>query len=115
MVVYRGDVYYAELSGTKGSEQGGVRPVVVIQNDIGNKFSPTIIVAALTSQLKKCKLPTHVDVSKDVEGLPKNSIVLLEQLRTIDKCRLKEKIYHMSPEEMEKVEHALLVSVGLAV
>ena len=92
MIVKRGDVFYADLSPVVGSEQGGVRPVLVVQNDIGNKYSPTIIVAAITSQINKAKLPTHVEISAPEYGLPRDSVVLMEQVRTIDKKRLREKI-----------------------
>ena len=91
-MIKRGEIYFADLSPVIGSEQGGVRPVLVVQNDVGNKFSPTIIAAAITSQLEKAKLPTHIQLPAEKYGLPKNSIVLLEQIRTIDKKRLKEKI-----------------------
>jgi mRNA interferase MazF len=96
-----------------GSEQGGVRPVIIIQNDIGNKYSPTVIVAAITSQINKAKLPTHVEISSIEYGLNKDSVVLLEQIRTLDKKRLKEKIGHMKDDDMALVDEALLVSVGL--
>jgi len=113
MVVKRGDLFYADLSPVVGSEQGGVRPVLVIQNDIGNKYSPTVIVAAITSQINKAKLPTHVEISASEYGLPKDSVILLEQIRTIDKKRLREKIGHLSPETMKKVDEALQISFGL--
>jgi len=112
-VVKRGDIFYADLSPVVGSEQGGVRPVIVIQNDIGNKYSPTVIIAAITSQINKAKLPTHVEISSEDYGLNKDSVVLLEQIRTLDKRRLKEKIGHMTDEDMQKVNDALLISVGL--
>ena len=92
MVIKRGEMYYADLSPVVGSEQGGVRPVLVVQNDVGNKYSPTIIAAAITSQINKAKLPTHIELNADVFGLQKDSVVLLEQIRTIDKMRLKERI-----------------------
>jgi mRNA interferase MazF len=111
--VKRGDVFYADLSPVVGSEQGGVRPVLVIQNDIGNKYSPTIIVAAITSQINKAKLPTHVEISAPEYGLPKDSVVLLEQVRTIDKKRLREKIGRFNDEMMEKVDDCLKISLGL--
>jgi mRNA interferase MazF len=95
-VVKRGDIYYADLSPVIGSEQGGIRPVLIIQNDIGNKYSPTIIIAAITSQINKAKLPTHVEISSEEYGLNKDSVILLEQVRTIDKRRLKDKIGHIS-------------------
>lgn len=113
MNVKRGDIFYADLSPVVGSEQGGVRPVLVIQNDIGNKYSPTIIVAAITSQINKAKLPTHVEISAPEYGLPKDSVVLLEQVRTIDKKRLKEKIGRFNDEMMAKVDECLKISLGL--
>ena len=112
MKVKRGDIFYADLSPVVGSEQGGVRPVLVVQNDVGNKYSPTIIVAAITSQMNKVKLPTHVEVSADF-GLPKNSVVLLEQIRTIDKKRLREKVGYTDEFFMKKVNEALLKFVGV--
>lgn len=112
MKVKRGDIFYADLSPVVGSEQGGVRPVVILQNDVGNKYSPTTIVAAITSQMNKTKLPTHVEISADV-GLPKNSVVLLEQIRTIDKRRLREKIGSFDSKMMVRVEDSLKQSVGL--
>jgi mRNA interferase MazF len=112
-VVKRGDIFYADLSPVVGSEQGGIRPVIIIQNDIGNKYSPTVIISAITSQINKAKLPTHVEISSEEYGLNKDSVVLLEQIRTLDKRRLKEKIGHMSDRDMEKVDQALLISVGL--
>ena len=112
-IVKRGDIFYADLSPVVGSEQGGVRPVIIIQNDIGNKYSPTIIIAAITSQINKAKLPTHVEISSEEYGLNKDSVVLLEQIRTLDKKRLKEKIGHMTDSDMKKVDNALLISVGL--
>ncbi|MDR1905572.1 MAG: type II toxin-antitoxin system PemK/MazF family toxin [Clostridiales bacterium] len=111
-MVKRGELYYADLSPVVGSEQGGIRPVLVVQNDVGNKFSPTVIVAAITSQLNKAKLPTHVDLSGQTYGLPKNSVVLLEQIRTLDKKRLKEKIGEVTDIIMTKVNESLLVSLG---
>lgn len=113
MVVRRGEIYYADLSPVVGSEQGGVRPVLIVQNDIGNKYSPTVIVAAITSQINKAKLPIHVELSASEYGLPKDSVILLEQIRTIDKKRLREKICMLSPEVMEKVNEALQISLGL--
>ncbi|AKA71521.1 type II toxin-antitoxin system PemK/MazF family toxin [Clostridium sp. P21] len=112
-IVKRGDIFYADLSPVVGSEQGGIRPVIIIQNDVGNKYSPTVIVAAITSQINKAKLPTHVEISSEAYGLNKDSVVLLEQIRTLDKRRLKEKIGHMTDIDMKKVDDALLVSVGL--
>lgn len=111
--IKRGDVYYADLSPVVGSEQGGVRPVLIIQNDIGNKYSPTIIVAAITSQINKARLPTHVEIEGTEFGLAKDSVILLEQVRTIDKKRLREKIAHFESDIMEKVNKALEISLGL--
>ena len=113
MVVKRGDIFYADLSPVIGSEQGGIRPVIIIQNDIGNRYSPTVIVAAITSQINKAKLPTHVEISSEEYGLNRDSVVLLEQVRTLDKKRLKEKIGHMPEEDMRKVNKALLISLNL--
>lgn len=113
MIVKRGDIYYANLSPVVGSEQGGHRPVLVIQNDVGNKYSPTVIVAAITSQISKAKLPTHVEVNASQYNLEKDSVVLLEQLRTIDKRRLREKVTHLSEEIMNKVDEAIRISIGL--
>ena len=113
MTVKRGDIYYADLSPVIGSEQGGVRPVLIVQNDIGNKFSPTVIAAAITSQQDKTNLPTHIRVDADGCGLSKNSIVLLEQVRTIDKQRLKEKMGSLDTGAMNKIDRALSVSFGL--
>lgn len=111
--IKRGELYYADLSPVVGSEQGGVRPVLIIQNDIGNKYSPTIIAAAITSQIGKAKIPTHIELSKsEYDGLQKDSVVLLEQLRTLDKRRLKEKIGVLNARKMEKVNKALLISLG---
>ncbi len=113
MVVKKGDIFFADLSPVIGSEQGGVRPVVVIQNDVGNKYSPTVIVAAITSQINKAKLPTHVEIRAGEHGLNKDSVILLEQLRTVDKRRLKERIGRMDEEAMEKVNEALVISLGI--
>ncbi|SCY49246.1 type II toxin-antitoxin system PemK/MazF family toxin [Alkaliphilus peptidifermentans] len=113
MNVKRGDIYYADLSPVIGSEQGGVRPVLIVQNDIGNRYSPTVIIAAITSQINKAKLPTHIEIVAAEYGLPKDSVVLLEQIRTIDKRRLDEKVGHLNEEMMEKVNDALLISLGL--
>lgn len=113
MQIKRGDIYYADLSPVIGSEQGGIRPVLVIQNDVGNKYSPTTIVSAITSQINKAKLPTHVEISATEYGLNKDSVVLLEQVRTIDKRRLREKIGHFDDDMMEKVNEALKISFGL--
>ena len=114
MVVKRGDIFYADLSPVIGSEQGGIRPVIIIQNDIGNKYSPTVIVAAITSQINKAKLPTHVEISSEEYGLNRDSVVLLEQIRTLDKKRLKERIGHMTESDMKKVDKSLLISLNLA-
>ncbi len=113
MTIKRGDVYFADLSPVVGSEQGGQRPVLIVQNDVGNKYSPTVIVAAITAKIAKAKLPTHVEIHKEDVGLIKDSVVLLEQIRTIDKKRLIQKLGTLSPELMEKVDVALLVSLGL--
>lgn len=113
MAIKRGDIFFADLSPVKGSEQGGKRPVLVIQNDIGNRFSPTVIVAAITAQIQKAKLPTHVEIDAVRYGLDKNSVVLLEQVRTIDKSRLSDKIIHLDEEMMRQVEEALEISLGL--
>ncbi len=111
--VIRGDIYYANLNPVIGSEQGGVRPVLVLQNNIGNRYSPTTIVAAITSKIKKAKLPTHVELSSSSFNLEKDSVILLEQVRTIDKRRLKEKIAHLDEEIMVKIDQALQISLGL--
>ena len=113
MVVKRGDIYYANLSPVVGSEQGGHRPVLIIQNDVGNKYSPTVIVAAITSQISKAKLPTHVEINARQYNLEKDSVILLEQLRTIDKRRLKEKVTHLNEEIMDKVDEGIRTSLGL--
>ena len=113
MVVKRGDIYYADLSPVVGSEQGGIRPVLIVQNDVGNKYSPTVIAAAITSQINKAKLPTHIEINAQEYGLSKDSVILLEQIRTIDKRRLKEKIGRLDDELMIKVNEALNVSFGL--
>lgn len=113
MIVKRGDIYYANLSPVVGSEQGGHRPVLVVQNDVGNKYSPTVIVVAITSQISKAKLPTHVEISSKQFGLEKDSVILLEQMRTVDKRRLKEKITHVSEEIMDKVDDGIRISLGL--
>jgi mRNA interferase MazF len=113
LIVKRGDVYFADLSPVVGSEQGGVRPVLVLQNDIGNRFSPTVIVAAITAQIQKAKLPTHVEIDAKRYGFERDSVILLEQIRTIDKQRLTDKISHLDEEMMEKVDEALQISLGL--
>ena len=111
--IRRGDIYYADLSPVVGSEQGGLRPVLVVQNDVGNKYSPTVIVSAITSKMSKAKLPTHIDVSASQVGLLKDSVILLEQIRTIDKVRLKEKMGHLDEQMMNSVNEAISVSFGL--
>ncbi len=113
MNIKRGDIYYADLSPVVGSEQGGIRPVLIIQNDVGNKYSPTVIAAAITSQREKTKLPTHISVASGDCGLAKDSIVLLEQVRTIDKKRLKERMGTLNDAAMGMVDKALSVSFGL--
>ncbi|MCH5320822.1 MAG: type II toxin-antitoxin system PemK/MazF family toxin [Eubacterium sp.] len=113
MLIKRGEIYYADLSPVVGSEQGGVRPVLIVQNDVGNKFSPTVIAAAITSQRDKNNLPTHIEVDARNCGLAKDSVVLLEQVRTIDKRRLKEKMGSLDTSDMGKVNQALSVSFGL--
>lgn len=113
MTVKRGDIYYADLSPVVGSEQGGLRPVLIVQNDVGNKFSPTVIAAAITSQKYKTNLPTHIQVNADECGLARDSIVLLEQVRTLDKKRLKEKMGNLDGRDMLRVNKALSVSFGL--
>lgn len=112
-MVKRGDIFYADLSPVVGSEQGGIRPVLIIQNDIGNKYSPTVIVAAITSQIGKAKLPTHIELCGKEQGLTRDSVVLLEQIRTVDKKRLREKIGHIESAQMKKVNHALCISLAL--
>ena len=114
MTVKRGDIYYADLSPVVGSEQGGMRPVVIVQNDLGNKHSPTVIAAAITSKTTKNKLPTHIEVVASKNGLSRDSVILLEQVRTIDKKRLKEKMGHLEDEIMEKVNNAITISLGLS-
>lgn len=111
-MIKRGELYYADLSPVVGSEQGGIRPVLVVQNDIGNKYSPTVIAAAITSQINKARLPTHIEIHAGDYGLAKDSVVLLEQIRTIDKKRLKERIGEMPLDSMLKVNEALLISLG---
>lgn len=113
VMIRRGDIYYADLRPVVGSEQGGVRPVLVIQNDIGNKHSPTIICAAITSRMNKAKLPTHVELNTRRSHMMKDSVILLEQLRTIDKQRLKEKICHIDQELQHRVDEALMISLEL--
>jgi len=111
--IRRGDIYYADLSPVVGSEQGGTRPVLIIQNDIGNQYSPTTIIAAITSQLDKAKLPTHVELSCESCNLEKDSVILTEQIRTIDKRRLKEKVTTLGEETMTQVNQAIEISLGL--
>ena len=115
MSVKRGEIYYADLSPVVGSEQGGVRPVLIVQNDVGNRHSPTVIAAAITSQRDKSRLPTHIEVQADKCGLAKDSVVLLEQIRTIDKRRLKDKMGELDLNSMNKVDTALSISFGLEI
>ena len=111
--VHRGDIYYADLSPVVGSEQGGLRPVLIVQNDTGNRHSPTVIAAAITSQTGKAKLPTHIELSAHTCGLPKESVVLLEQIRTLDKRRLREHMGRLDEAQMQRVDNAIAVSFGL--
>ena len=111
--VRRGDIYYADLSPVVGSEQGGVRPVLIVQNDVGNRHSPTIICAAITSKMNKAKLPTHIELSAGKYDMVKDSVILLEQLRTIDKQRLKDKVCHLDDDIMQKVNKGLMISLEL--
>ena len=113
MIVSRGDIYYADLRPVVGSEQGGVRPVLIIQNDVGNRHSPTVICAAITSQMNKAKLPTHVEINSERYDMAKNSVVLLEQLRTFDKTRLRDKICHLDNQILGKIDKALEISLEL--
>jgi len=113
MSVKRGEIYYADLSPVVGSEQGGIRPVLIVQNDVGNRHSPTVIAAAITSQREKAKLPTHIELNADKCGLAKDSVVLLEQIRTIDKKRLKERMGELDIPSMNQVNNALSISFGL--
>ncbi len=113
MIVKRGDVFYADLRPVVGSEQGGIRPVVIIQNDIGNRYSPTVICAAITSKINKAKMPTHVAIQANELELMRDSVVLLEQIRTIDKRRLKDRICHLTNESMERIDECLMISMGL--
>lgn len=113
LTVKRGEIFYADLSPVVGSEQGGIRPVLVVQNDVGNKYSPTVIIAAITSQINKAKLPTHIEISGDEYGLSKDSVILCEQVRTIDKRRLKERIGHLDDSLMSKIDTALKISFGI--
>ncbi|MGM0213958.1 type II toxin-antitoxin system PemK/MazF family toxin [Enterococcus sp. AZ109] len=114
-MVKRGDIYFADLSPVIGSEQGGIRPVLVIQNNLGNHFSPTIIVAAITAKMAKPKLPTHIGIHANKTGIERDSVILLEQIRTIDKSRLKEKVCHLDKGMMRSVDEALRVSVGIEI
>lgn len=111
--IRRGDIFFANLNPVIGSEQGGTRPVLILQNDIGNKHSPTTIIAAVTSRIKKARLPTHVELPKELSKLDRDSVILLEQLRTIDRSRLKERVSHLDEETMLKVDAALAISLGL--
>ena len=113
MTVKRGDIYYADLSPVVGSEQGGIRPVLIVQNDIGNRFSPTVIAAAITSQTGKARLPTHINIAGGSVGLTKDSVILLEQIRTIDKKRLREHMGRLDDKQMAEVDTAIAVSFGL--
>lgn len=113
VIIKRGDIFYADLRPVIGSEQGGVRPVLIVQNDTGNKHSPTVICAAITSKMNKAKLPTHVELGADSCGVIKDSVILLEQIRTIDKSRLKEKVCHLDQEVLKKIDQALLISLSL--
>ena len=114
MNIRRGDIYYADLSPVIGSEQGGLRPVLIVQNDLGNKYSPTVIAAAITSRMGKTKLPTHIDLAGQDVGLAKDSVILLEQIRTLDKTRLREKMGHLDDVTMQSVNGAISVSFGLS-
>lgn len=113
MVVKRGDIYYADLRPVVGSEQGGVRPVLIVQNDMGNRHSPTVICVAITSRMNKAKLPTHVELSASEYGIVKDSVILLEQIRTIDKTRLKEKVCHLDDNVLRRINKALQISLSL--
>ncbi len=113
-MIKRGEIYYAQLNPVVGSEQGGMRPVLVVQNDIGNQYSPTTIVLAITSQINKAKLPTHIELKAQLYGLEKDSVILTEQIRTIDKTRLEQRIAFLHEDTMEKVEQALSISLGLS-
>jgi len=113
VIVKRGDIFYADLSPVVGSEQGGIRPVLIVQNDVGNQYSPTVIVAAITSRINKAKMPTHIEIKGDDYGLSKDSVILLEQIRTIDKKRLKERIGHIDENVISTVNEAVSISLGL--
>ncbi len=112
-MVKRGDIFYADLSPVVGSEQGGIRPVLIVQNDVGNRYSPTVIVAAITSKINKAKMPTHIELEGTRHGLTKDSVILAEQVRTIDKKRLKEKIGRIDDELMGSIDYALKISLGI--
>ncbi|WP_125768280.1 type II toxin-antitoxin system PemK/MazF family toxin [Lapidilactobacillus wuchangensis] len=112
--IKRGDIFFADLSPVIGSEQGGMRPVLIVQNDVGNHYSPTVVVAAITAKITKPKMPTHVGITHDNDGIERDSVILLEQVRTIDKQRLKEKVSHLTDDKMAAVDRALAISVGLA-
>ena len=112
-MIKRGEIYFAQLNPVVGSEQGGIRPVVVVQNDIGNQYSPTTIILAITSQINKAKLPTHIELKAEPYGLERDSVILAEQIRTIDKARLKQRIAILKEETMKKVDQALLISLAL--
>ena len=113
MVIKRGDIFYADLRPVVGSEQGGIRPVLIIQNNVGNRHSPTVICAAITSKMNKAKLPTHIEINAELYGIEKDSVILLEQLRTIDKRRLKDKVCHLDDRIQEKIDIALKISLEL--
>ena len=113
--IRRGDIYYADLSPVVGSEQGGLRPVLIIQNDVGNKYSPTVIAAAITSRMSKTRLPTHIDIYASRAGLARDSVILLEQIRTLDKRRLRERMGHLDDEMMDRVNNAIAVSFGIVI
>ena len=113
--IRRGDIYYADLSPVVGSEQGGLRPVLIIQNDVGNKHSPTVIAAAITSRMSKTRLPTHIDIYAERAGLARDSVILLEQIRTLDKRRLRERMGHLDEEMMTRVNNAIAVSFGIVI
>jgi Growth inhibitor len=114
LVIKRGDIFYADLRPVIGSEQGGVRPVLIIQNDTGNKHSPTVICAAITSKMNKAKLPTHVEINAEKYGIVKDSVILLEQIRTIDKSRLKEKVCHLDQNILKQIDEALMISFSIS-
>ncbi|MCH4057645.1 MAG: type II toxin-antitoxin system PemK/MazF family toxin [Lactobacillaceae bacterium] len=111
--IKRGDIYFADLSPVIGSEQGGMRPVLIVQNDVGNHYSPTVVIAAITAKITKPKMPTHVGITPDQDGIERDSVILLEQVRTIDKQRLKERVSHLSAAKMTAVDQALAISLGL--